>query len=444
MARPRPPLRLIEGGPAAAPPGLARAIEFAALGLGLTLVTTLLARLPSWFHELGRFQGLFALAFAFYAIALWRLPRYASLPRVGLVVFAVALATRAALLPLPPSLSGDLYRYLWEGKVVLAGGNPYRQAPDDPALARLRDEVVFPQVNHRELATIYPPAAEAGFALVTRLRPTVAAFKTWVVVHDLALVAVLMAWLASEGASPVGAVVYAWNPLVLVEYAGTGHNDPTALLWLVVALWLARRRPVVSALALSLGALTKLAPLVALPFLLREWSARARWTALAVLAPALAWFAYQAHGATSGLLAYGRTWRNNESLFWLLDRIARDGVAARGLAALAVAVVAAVVWWRRRALAEAARRTFQAAIVATPVMHPWYLGWVLCLEPWRRSAPWLLLSFTAILDYGVLARPAEGRDFHLGLAGRVVEYGLPLALAVVIALRRRRARREER
>jgi len=213
----RPPLRLIEGGGPRV--SLAPAIEFAALGAGLTLVAALLGRLPSWFHNLGTFQSLYALAFAFFGLALARIRRYEHLPHAGLAVLAVAVAARLALLPAAPSLSGDIYRYVWEGRVLLHGGNPYQQSPDDPALAALRDRVIYPGINHKDLATIYPPLAEAGFALVALVSPTVAAFKAWNMLHDLALVLVLMAWALARGASPVLVIAYAWNPLVLVEYS---------------------------------------------------------------------------------------------------------------------------------------------------------------------------------------------------------------------------------
>ena len=136
MAAAPPSLRLIEGGGRVP---LGPALELAALGTGLTLTVALLARLPSWFHALGTFQMLYAVAFAFFACALLRIRRYAALPRAGIAVFAVALATRALLAPLPPSLSGDLYRYVWEGRVIVAGENPYQKSPDDPSLAPLHD-----------------------------------------------------------------------------------------------------------------------------------------------------------------------------------------------------------------------------------------------------------------------------------------------------------------
>jgi glycosyl transferase family 87 len=434
VERGRPPLRLVESAPR--PASIAPALEFAALGAGLTLVALLLGRLPSWFRNLGTFQSLFALAFAFYALALLRIRRYERLPHAGLAVLAVAVAARLALLPAAPSLSGDLYRYVWEGRVIVHGGNPYRESPDDPRLAPLRDRAIHPNVNHRDLATIYPPLAEAGFALVAWISPTVAAFKLWVLLHDLALVGVLLAWTRRLGLGPVPALAYAWNPLVLVEYAGSGHNDPTALVWLVVALALARERPVLSALALAAGALTKLAPLVALPFLMREWPWRARLTAVALLVPGLAWFVAEARSPASGLHAFWSAWSNNEFLFHFMERAIGYG-AARGVA---LALIAALMAWalvRLPAAADATRLSLRGALLLSPVLHPWYLGWALAFEPLAPSAPWLLLSLTAVLNYGVLSTPAAGRNFHLPLAWRCVEYGAPLVLAIVLALRAR-------
>jgi hypothetical protein len=433
--RERPALRVIEGGE---PPGaLAPAAEFAALGAGLTLTLALLGRLASWYHNLGTFQALFTLAFALFALTMLRLRRYERLPHAGLAVLAVAVCARVALLPVVPSLSDDLYRYLWEGRVIVHGGNPWQTRPDDPRLAPLRDRALYPRVNHPELATIYPPLAEAGFALVARLSPTVTAFKVWIALHDLALVLLLLAWARRRGESVVPVIAYAWNPLVLVEYAGSGHNDPTAMVWLVLALMLARERPVGSALALAAGALTKLAPLVALPFLLPRWPWRARAAALGVLALGLGWFWSQTRGGSSGLTAYWETWRNNELAFFYLARLAGGFKPARTASIAILAAVLLLALWKGRSAEGGSRLALRGALLLSPVLHPWYLGWALALEPLAPSAPWLLLSFTSILNYGVFAVPGEGRDFHLPLAWRWVEYGLPLVLALVLAARAR-------
>uniref|UniRef100_A0A832I148 DUF2029 domain-containing protein n=1 Tax=Eiseniibacteriota bacterium TaxID=2212470 RepID=A0A832I148_UNCEI len=444
--RPRPPLRLVAGYAGGATGGatpLAAALEFAALGLGLTACVALLARAPAWFWNLGTFQALFLAAFGFHALALARLRRYAALPGVGLAVLAVAVAARLLLLPVPPSLSGDIHRYVWEGRVLAAGGNPYRQAPLDPALAPLRDARVWPHVNHPHLSTIYPPLAEAGFALVAALAPGVAAMKLWIVLHDVGLVVVLLAWARRRRVPEAAVLAYAWNPLVLVEYAGTGHNDPTALVWLALAFMLRERRPVAAALALAAAVLVKLVPLLALPFLLRRWPWRARLAALLPLAAGLAAFWALTRGTDSGLSAYWGSWRNNELAFHYLDRALGGHAAARAATLAAVAAAAAWAWRRNWAPERATALLVATALLLAPAFHPWYLGWVLVFLPFAPSAAWTVLSATCVLNYGVLATPAEGRVFHLPLAWRWVEYGIPLAVGLAARAARVAARRKD-
>jgi len=419
------------------------ALELGALGLGLTLATSALARLPSWEHDLGAFQSLFAIAFVFYALALARLERWTALPHAGLAVCMVGAACRILLLPIPPSLSGDLYRYVWEGRVWLHGGNPYLQPPADPGLASLRDAAIWPFVNHPQLATIYPPLAELGFALVAALHASVLAFKTWIVLHDVALVAVLATWARAERGSGVAALVYAWNPLVLVEFAGTGHNDCTAMLGLALAFLLRRERPVASALALAWAVLVKLAPLLALPFLWRDWPRRARITAVALLVPGLGAFLALTRRPDSGLVAYWGAWRNNELVFHLLERATGSFGIARALTLAATALVVIGLWLRRTRADVAVRNALGTALVTSPVVHPWYAGWPLMFVGPPLPLFWIALTALLPLNYGFLRTPPEGRDFHAPLAWRWIEYGVPCALAISIALVRWRAPKEE-
>jgi Glycosyltransferase family 87 len=435
----RPPLTVIEGGGRPRPP-FAAALEFAALGAGLTLTSLLMSGLQRHGEGLGVFQILSVVAFAFFGLALLRVRRYAALPHAWMLVLGVAVAARVPLILSPAVLSDDIYRYVWEGRVITRGGNPYTQSPDDPALAPLRDGIVYPKVNHRELATIYPPLAEAGFALVARVSPTVAAFKVWILLHEVALILVLMRLLRASGLNAVPVIAYAWNPLAIVEFAGSGHNDPTAMLWLAVALLALPRRPVVSAVALSAGALVKLAPLVALPFLARRWTVRARFTAVIVLGAGLGAFWVLTRGESSGLRAYWSRWRNNELIFHYLELGFGGFDAARAAALVLIGVVVAWALWKAWGTLEGTRLTVRAATLVGPVLHPWYLGWALMFEPFGPSLPWLLLSLTVTLNYGVFAIPAEGRDFHLPMTWRWVEYGVPLLAAVVLAWSRRRAR----
>ena len=399
-----------------------------------------LGSLPDWRAELARYQMAYLLAFATLALA--RRARWASLPWAPGFVVVVALALRAAVLPVTPTLSDDAYRYVWEGRVLGAGEDPYRHAPDDPRLARLRDREVFPHVNHPELRAIYPPLSEAGFALVAAIRPDVVAMKLWVLLHDLALCALLASWCARRGGSPWYAIAYAWNPLVVTEYAGSGHHDPVAILWLVAALALAERRParpLASALAAAAGTLVKLMPLAAVPFLWRAWTTRARIVAAALLAAGLGAYAWLALGPASGLAAFAERWRHNDALFGPLARAFGDRGAR---VAVFVTLLALLAWGLRRGwdAATGTRRLLGAALLLGPVVHPWYVGWVLALVPLAPSPAWVLLSCLATLSYGAFAPPPEGSSHHPPLAWRALEYGAPALLAAALAWSRSRGR----
>ena len=92
---------------------------------------------------------------------------------------------------------------------------------------------------------------------------------------------------------------------------------------------------------------------------------------------------------------------------------------------------------QQQSRAVGGRLLLRAGLLLGPVVHPWYLGWVLVFEPLRASAAWLLLSATVTLGYGTFAPPAAGGAYHPGAWTRVIEYGCPALLAVILfALRR--------
>ncbi|MCE9628073.1 MAG: hypothetical protein K8R56_09165 [Candidatus Eisenbacteria bacterium] len=422
---------------------VALALEPTAIALLLAAVATQWAHLPDWRLELGRFQALGLVAFAAYALAVARRRQWAALPRGGVFVVITALVLRVALLPVTPTLSDDVYRYAWEGRVLAQGLSPYAHAPADTALAALRDAEVYPLVNHRELSAIYPPFAEAGFALVAKVWYSLLGFKLWVILHDLVLVGVLAWWSARRGGSAWDAIVYAWNPLVVSEYAGSAHHDPTGIVWLVLALALAERRALFSAGSLVAAVMVKLVALPAWPFVARDWPRRVQVVGTLVLVAALAGYAWLTRGPASGLDAYAAYWRHNDALFGPLAALVGES-RVRMVALVLIAALGVVLFVKRVASADAVRALLRAGLLLGPVVHPWYLGWVLALECGSPSWAWLALSCTVTLGYGTFAAPAEGRAYHPAGLVRLFEFGVPALIAIGFAItawmRRRRVR----
>lgn len=326
--------------------------------------------------------------------AVWLAFRRRTDRRTWWLIAAFAVAFRACYFDSNSIQEDDFYRYLWDGRVLLAGVNPYAYAPDEveaaarpeaalvqaPAeravVARLaalrrespRAEEVFGRINHPFLPTIYPPVSEGVFALAAALRPwSLNALRVVVAGFDLGTILVLGLLLRALGRDPAGCVVYAWSPLVVKEFANSAHVDAAMLFLLALgALAWVRGRRLLALAPFALAVLGKLSPIVLAPVLLGWFWARegrrrfALALALYVAIVAGAWMPFLLGGRPifRALEYFGRRFQMNAGAFALLragsDRVVeRWGGTAR--AAAAAAAAGCDVRWPR--LAEAARRT---------------------------------------------------------------------------------------
>ena len=214
-----------------------------------------------------------------YAVAAWLVvkgkPESVTGGRGLATILLVALAMRLILLPGTP-ISTDVFRYVWDGRVQAAGINPYLHVPDDGALAGLRDGTIYPNINRSDYApTIYPPASQIVFYLVTRISEAPIAMKTAMVAFEALAVWTILQLLAARGLPRSHILIYAWHPLPLWEFARSGHIDAVAIAFLMLALVAAdRRSPVLAGIALGAGALVKYFPVVAGPSLYQRWDWR--------------------------------------------------------------------------------------------------------------------------------------------------------------------------
>lgn len=429
-----------------------------------------------WMRALGdlgaRVGGLWcalALAAVGYGLAAWMLLRREpapvapwSLPLVG----GFALLFRLTLVGAAPSLSDDVYRYLWDGRVQAAGINPYAFPPDADELTPLRD-ADWARVNHREVATVYPPLAQGLFGAVHAVAPGLFGLKAALVGCDLALIAALWRLLAARGLDPRRVALYAWHPLPVVEIAGSGHVDVLGVLLLVLALlFLVRERRHASALALAAAALAKVVPLVCVPAFWGCWArpgARGwrRWLDPRPRAP-LAWlpvaaaaayvpFAGAGPGLWSGLRTFAEKWRFNDSLYGLVYALLADPapgwawddralLAARWLCLGLLALAAVVVATRCADPVRACLWLFGVQLLLAPTVHPWYALWLVPGLALSFEAPWVALSWLVFLAYEVLAGYRATGLWEEAAWVRWAEYGPVYALLAWSAVRRLRRR----
>jgi alpha-1,6-mannosyltransferase len=219
------------------------------------------------------------------------------------IILAVAIACRLAVLFSEPYLSSDIYRYLWDGIVQHAHISPYRYVPGNPALEFLRapNQDIFDNINRRDYAhTIYPPAAQALFYLITSISPTVTFMKTAMVLFEGVTMYALITLLRYLGIRREQILLYAWCPVVIWEIAGSGHLDSAAMAFIALALLARyRKQPILTGLFLAIAILLKFYPLVLVPALYRRGDFKMPGTVAAIVA--LAYLAY----SSVGLLVFG-------------------------------------------------------------------------------------------------------------------------------------------
>lgn len=238
------------------------------------------------------FEVAFWAAFLLYAAAVWLALRLGDLPPRWLgALFVLAAGMQAILVFTRPTLSDDMYRYVWEGRVqVLSGLSPYRYPPAAPELASLRDAQIWSSVNRKAAVTIYPPLAEATFVVLWRIWPDSVRWFQIVMAGGALLAGGLLVGLLRDLGRPTARVlIYLWSPLLIFETAHSAHLDGLVLPLLVGAWWarLRQRDALVGAL-LGLAAAYKLYPLLLFPALWRPDHKQGRWQMPAAMLGVLA------------------------------------------------------------------------------------------------------------------------------------------------------------
>ena len=360
-------------------------------------------------------------------------------PRRALrIAFLFALAFRLPLALAPVGSDSDMVRYIWDGRVQRLGYNPYFVVPADPSMAHTHTDETG-HMPSRHARTPYPPGAQLFFRLIVSIHESRLAMKLALVVCDLLTIVVLSQLLLTTGRSALLALSYAWNPLVVLEIAHSGHIDALGALWIVASVWLLiRRQTMLASIAFMAAIATKLLPIVLVPLYWR----RIRWVdglvAAVLLAVMYAWFADSRGGLSLGavpnVVAHIRF---NGPVFKAIAWLASPHVAA-GLAVL-LGWLAAI--WARRTMASSDPAAWAwpmaLALACAPVIYPWYL---LYLTPFlwaRKTVPLLVWTISVLLVYVVWEQARQGGRWILPFSIQILEYGAFLSAVALTRVERR-------
>ena len=371
-------------------------------------------------------------------------------------ILVFALIFRVILAFSVPIHENDFHRYLWDGKVAVAGINPYLFEPGAillhergivapyrerdsrvpwrgrgftdrekqilAQLAWLRDgnPTLYERIGHKAVPTIYPPLAQAVFSLSSLLfADSLIGLKAILVFFDVLVILALVGILHRLHLDSAWVIVYAWSPLVLKEFANSAHYDAVPLFFTLAAIYavLGKPRQFAAAIPLALGTLAKFFSAILLPILIplrpSHWRGYAMF-ALLTLAAYLPFFFWNGAGMRqvfAGLGVYNEHWQYNAGLFALLQQALNQIIPSWSASLLptkiAVALILLIILIRQSSRPSGDRQNLvhrcfvvtAALFVLSPTAFPWYYTLVmpfLCIFPKR---PWIILSWLLPLAY---------------------------------------------
>ena len=402
----------------------------------------------------------------------WKLPQISA--GWWILAFAAVLRLGYALL-VPPTLSDDIWRYVFDGQTLASGSNPYAMSPEQAIEEAARDSPeAVARVNNPELVTIYQPASQYGFAAVVSVGRWLGLaaddydgfarlMRVALSLIDLSIVVLLLWQLRELGRSAWWAVMYAWNPLAVIEVAWSGHQDVLGIVTLLLALRAAQKASRSWPATLQAGAwlamtvaVKPIALAVALPMtwhLLRDRPGlRGGGRVLAAAGVCVSTLAglylplILMDGGVGGMLETSRrfvgVWRFNGSIHPLVEA-ALGGPAVDSAKPIAdvicgglLLIVLLLGTWFHRVPWRAAMTYFFGLICLSSTVHPWYLLWALALLPvaWAAGttvvgpAVWVA-SLTLPWSYQSWLELASGGEFQPSLAVWLMQW-IPIYMAV--------------
>ncbi|MEM6885104.1 MAG: glycosyltransferase [Verrucomicrobiota bacterium] len=341
--------------------------------------------------------------------------------------WAVAIGARLLLLPMYPG--DDIWRYLWEGMIQWQGHSPYLTAPGSAELASLRTEY-WPLINHPEISAVYPPLTQLAFRILAGISESVLLFKSAFVLADLAVCGLLLRRFGT-----VATLIYAWNPLVIYNFAGGGHYDSLFILPLVAAWLLIDRKDAASTfkpwlLACLLLGVSVGVKLVSLPLLafagIQIWKRfsfrQAIYAGAISMVPLIlgCGILFYDHplpsfGAESG--NFVMTARSAEFIPGIVEKLWPGSHRMNQLFALPLFLGCLLLIFKGRRWMPVAEWFFLLLLMLSPAVHAWYFTWLIPFAVASRNLGTRLLSITGFTYFILQERTAswigEGNPWQL-------------------------------
>ncbi len=190
----------------------------------------------------------------------------------------IGIGLRVLLIFSTPALSDDVYRYLWDGRMLANGIHPFANVPEfffsNKILPTVLNQELYALLNSPPYFTIYPPVAQGVFWLAAKLASNnifvgIIVIRFFIISAEIGSIILFKKLLEKFNLPSKNILLYVLNPLVILELSGNVHLEAIMIFFLLLTLYfLAINRTSLSAVAFAFAVCSKLIPLIFLPVIL--------------------------------------------------------------------------------------------------------------------------------------------------------------------------------
>jgi alpha-1,6-mannosyltransferase len=361
----------------------------------------------------------------------------------------LAVVMRVLLLPAVPNLSDDVYRFIWDGRLLVQGVDPFAYLPEDMmqqgVFQHLQgiDQSLFQQLNSPAYFTIYPPVNQAIFASAAWLFPdsvygSTIIIRSWLLLADMGVMFMIVVLLRNVQLPEQRFFLYALNPLIILELTANLHFEGLMIFFLLMSFFMLQKdRLVISAFFLALAISTKLLPLILLPLYWRRLGTKQAWylyfvTAVFTVLMFVPLLSYELlAGLSQSVGLYFQKFEFNASVYYIIREIGFIvkgyniiGSAGKWLAVSTfLAIIIYTILERKNQLPAAWMWVWLIYLALATVVHPWYVTPMLAFSTFSTYRFPVLWSWIIFLSYAGYTSDSFSENLWL----TAVEYGLLVA-----------------
>jgi alpha-1,6-mannosyltransferase len=368
-------------------------------------------------------------------------------------LFSAAVFFRFLLLLDMPALSDDYARFIWDGRLLLAGINPFNYLPVElmaggVATSFVPDPSLYQLLNSPNYYTVYPPLNQALFALATELSPhsllgSVIWLRVPILLTEIGSLWLMGRLLSRAGRDPNLALLYGLNPLVILELTGNVHFEAVMLFFVLLAVWLWQRYGdtnqglLLSAGALALAICTKLLPLLLLPVIVAQlgWRRGIQYSAVVGVVTILLFLPFFDSDMIRNMLEsidlYFRMFEFNASIYYLIRAVGYWLMGYNVLSKIGLWIsifttitLISIAFWRRHPPVVRVLWMLTIYFAMATTVHPWYITSLVMVTVFTVTHHWqfrypLLWSGLVWLSYSAYRQASVREDNAL----LIIEYG---------------------